>query len=113
MAKFPSREITISKHTSNKLLIFKELRDGWEVISSRPLIKNIVGLNVLINISSYLGALAPALIQIQLNAGSAVYGLLQSAAVIWRSTGRSNFRPIRKKKWGRFNIDWGVVTSGT
>lgn len=60
----------------------QELKDGWRIITNRPVMQALVWLLVLINVASFLGPLTPALVSQQLHSGAITFGTLEVASVI-------------------------------
>ncbi|TDQ40730.1 MFS transporter [Aureibacillus halotolerans] len=83
-AKLPAQAKAVAPPSGKpmRLALFKELGDGWRVISERPLIKSMVWINLLINVVTFTGPLYPVLVSEQLDAGPAAYGIIQAAGVV-------------------------------
>lgn len=86
VATLPERTVAVQT-TRKRLALFKQIHDGWKVIVKQPVIRALVWLSILINISSFLGPLYPALISQRLHSGAGVYGLLQAISIIGSAIG--------------------------
>ena len=62
--------------------MIQELREGWQVINELPVIRILVWIGVLLNVTSFTGPMWPALISQQLQGDATTFGILQSVAVI-------------------------------
>ena len=84
--KIPKRDSDIrhedSPAFSYKLNIISNLKSGLTYINGMKIIRSIILLSILINMAGFIGALYPALVQTQLQAGASVFGYIQAAAVI-------------------------------
>ncbi len=60
----------------------QELRDGWRVMVEEPVMRTLLWLGVLINVTSFLGPLYPALVSQRLHGNAAAYGLISAVSVV-------------------------------
>jgi DHA3 family macrolide efflux protein-like MFS transporter len=67
--------------TSRGNAMWHDLREGWQVIAERPVVRSLVWLSVLVNVASYLGPLYPKLVDERLNGGATALGLLGATSV--------------------------------
>ena len=67
--------------------VARDIRSGWQAMSSNPLVHRLVWFGVLINLASFLGPLWPALIQQRLGGGAISYGVVMAASIAGGSLG--------------------------
>lgn len=84
--RLPKRESEFKKQKSQKfsynLNIISDIKSGLAYINGMKVIKSIILLSILVNMAGFIGALYPALVQTQLNAGASVFGYIQAVAVV-------------------------------
>lgn len=73
-----------------------DLREGWRVVRSDPVVSTLVWLAALVNVVA-LGPLFPALVRVQLHGGSRVYGGLEAAFVVGGIAGALAAGALEKK----------------
>lgn len=80
-ARLPGRVAHPLTHGARRPRLGAEVRAGWCAISGQPTVKALVWLGVLLNVTSFLGPLYPALVEQRLNAGAAAYGMINAASI--------------------------------
>lgn len=70
-------------HTARTAIpLWRELQAGWQVINELPILRILVWLSVLLNVTSFTGPMWPALVSQQLQGDATTFGILQSMAVV-------------------------------
>lgn len=82
LAPIPKRKIDEASSGHKKPSMFRDMTDGWRYIKGLPVIRSLVWLTLLINISSFTGPLYAPLVANQLHSGPAVLGFLEVAGII-------------------------------
>jgi MFS transporter, DHA3 family, macrolide efflux protein len=92
--------------------LVRDLRSGWRAISERPVIRSLLWLGVLLNISSFTGPLWPALVQERLDGGAASYGVLLAAGLVGGVFGGVLAGPIERRIGAGRVVAWGWSMAG-
>lgn len=74
----------------------REILEGWRAISVNPILLALVVLSLLVNLSSFLGPLWPALVDRQLHGGAIAYGFLNAAGIVGGICGGLTVRRIER-----------------
>lgn len=82
LASIPKRTNVTKEAPKKDKSFWVDLKTGWNYISKVPVLKGIIVLTLLINFSSFMGALYPALVNQQLNSSAGTYSLVMMSAVI-------------------------------
>jgi MFS transporter, DHA3 family, macrolide efflux protein len=83
VARLPTRTIrTTSSSEEKRRSLLREIRDGWRAIVGQPVLRAMVWLDMLINVTSFLGPLYPALVSQRLHGNAAALGAIGAAGVI-------------------------------
>jgi DHA3 family macrolide efflux protein-like MFS transporter len=82
LAQLPARKIIDTFPHGQRPSMFREIFDGWRAITDQPVIRAMVWFSLLINVSSFLGPLYPALVNQRLHAGAAAYGAIEAAGIV-------------------------------
>ena len=75
----------------------RDLREGWRTATGLPVVRALLWLTVLINISSLMGPLWPALVQERLGGGAGAYGVLLAAAAAGGMVGGLAAGPLERR----------------
>ena len=75
----------------------RDLREGWRTATGLPVVRALLWLTVLINISSLMGPLWPALVQERLGGGAGSYGVLLAAAAAGGMVGGLAAGPLERR----------------
>ena len=81
VAPLPVRT-TLSSPLVQRPSLLREVVDGWRAIADLPVVQALVWLSVLINVTSFIGPLLPALVSQRLQGGAAAYGTLEAMGII-------------------------------
>jgi MFS transporter, DHA3 family, macrolide efflux protein len=117
MAHFPSHTRSpahtgVSTRLPRHLSIFHDIIDGWRAIATQPIAKALVWLIMLINVTSFLGPLYPALIAERLGGGAAAYGILQAMAVVGGIVGGALAGTIERRFGAGYTLISGWASAG-
>lgn len=111
LARFPKVRKTshqIAKHPS----FIREIVDGWNTISSIPVIKSMVWLGVLLNVASFVGPLIPGTVKIHLHSGAIVLGAVGAAGVVGATFAGLVAGPIERNLGAGRVFVLGFILSG-
>lgn len=86
MANLPQRQVS-SRSSGDRRNFIKDLREAWAVITSHPILKVMMWINILINVTSFTGPLTPGLVKMQLHSGPIALGMIDAAGVIGAAIG--------------------------
>jgi MFS transporter, DHA3 family, macrolide efflux protein len=81
IARIPNKQISLSNQKEKSSLI-GEMKEGWSYMNHYPVLKIIIWLAFLVNVSSFMGPLYPALVKTQLHGGATTFGLIESSSVV-------------------------------
>lgn len=79
LASIPARA---SRAVSTRPSVLGELREGWRVVRAQPVVRAFVWITALVNVSSFMGPLFPALVRLQIQGGVKDYAFLEAASVL-------------------------------
>lgn len=110
VARLPVRTSLPASSTQRSSLL-REIVDGWRAIVDLPIVRALVWLSVLINISSFIGPLFPALVRERLRGDATAYGTLEAMGVIGGIAGSALAGMLERRLGvGRLLVaGWGVA----
>lgn len=94
LAPIPKRKSTLD---SKRLHLFKDIKDGWAYIKGVPVLRSMLWISLLINVTSFIPSLFPALVSEQLKSGPEILGLMEVVAVLGAISGGLLAGKIEKK----------------
>lgn len=92
--------------------VLRDVVDGWRAIADRPVVRALVWFTVLINMTSFLGPLYPALVSQRLHGDAVVYGLLNAMGIGGGMTGGALTGMLERKLGAGRLLTAGWTLSG-
>lgn len=112
MARLPGHPPRSPSTSLKRDSMWSSIREGWQVIAERPIVRVIVWLSMLVNVAAFMGPLYPALVDERLNAGAAAFGALGAASAAAAIVAGATAGAIERRFGAGQTLAWGLGLSG-
>lgn len=112
LARLPGRAASSSPADARRETMLGDIREGWRVITERPIVHTLVWLSVLFNVASFMGPLYPQLVDERLNAGAAAFGMLGAASAAAAIAAGASAGVIERRFGAGRTVAWGWGVAG-
>jgi MFS transporter, DHA3 family, macrolide efflux protein len=112
MLRLPPHPSSLATTDSKREALSRDLRESWQVIAERPVVRALVWLSVLVNVAAFMGPLYPQLVDERLDAGATAYGVLSAASVAAAIVAGAAAGRIERRFGAGPTVAWGWAVAG-
>ncbi len=113
LVRIPRHPASPPTTDSKRAALWHDLREGWQVITDRPVVRSLVWLSVLVNVAAFMGPLYPQLVDERLHAGAAALGVLGAASAAAGIVAGAVSGAIERRFGAGRTVAWGWAVAGT